>query len=160
LENDGEAVNYSDFINKELILFSLADCERSIPNLVDGLKPTQRKILYSCFKSKSKKELKVSQMAGDVAKTTAYHHGEASLQSTIVAMAQNFVGSNNINLLYPSGQFGSRLQVIRYNSIQYFEMDSLCREAKMLQAQDIFLQDSQTLLGAYFIQTMTNFSNI
>ena len=32
-------LRYSDFINKELILFSIADCARSIPNICDGLKP-------------------------------------------------------------------------------------------------------------------------
>lgn len=30
--------------------------------------------------------------------------------ATIVGLAQNFVGSNNINLLMPIGQFGTRLQ--------------------------------------------------
>eukprot|EP00172_Hildenbrandia_rubra_P004008 Plantae.Rhodophyta-Hildenbrandia_rubra.ctg7345.p1 GENE.Plantae.Rhodophyta-Hildenbrandia_rubra.ctg7345~~Plantae.Rhodophyta-Hildenbrandia_rubra.ctg7345.p1 ORF type:complete len:869 (+),score=175.43 Plantae.Rhodophyta-Hildenbrandia_rubra.ctg7345:321-2609(+) len=39
----------------------------------------------------------------------AYHHGDASLQSTIVGLALNFVGSNNLNLLVPAGQFGTRL---------------------------------------------------
>jgi len=103
-------VNYKDFINKELILFSIADCARSIPSIIDGLKPGQRKILYSCFKRKLKKDVKVAQLAGYVSEHSAYHHGEASLVGTIVGMAQNYIGSNNINLLYPSGQFGTRHQ--------------------------------------------------
>merc|ERR1712100_361241 len=102
-------VPYDDFINKELVLFSAADCERSIPSIVDGLKPGQRKILFCCFKRKLKDEIKVAQLAGYVSEQSAYHHGEASLMGTIIAMAQNFVGSNNINLLYPAGQFGTRL---------------------------------------------------
>lgn len=53
----------------------------------------------------------VAQLAGYVAEHSAYHHGEQSLTSTIVGLAQDFVGSNNINLLVPSGQFGTRLQV-------------------------------------------------
>jgi DNA topoisomerase II len=53
----------------------------------------------------------VAQFAGYVSEHSAYHHGEQSLMTTIIGMAQNFVGSNNINLLYPSGQFGTRLQV-------------------------------------------------
>jgi DNA topoisomerase II len=102
-------LRYSDFINKELILFSHYDNDRSIPHLVDGLKPSQRKVLYGCFKRKLyKNEIKVAQLVGYVAEHSAYHHGEASLQGTIVNMAQNFVGSNNINLLTPSGQFGTR----------------------------------------------------
>ena len=43
-----------------------------------------------------------------MAEHSAYHHGEMSLQQTIVSMAYNFVGSNNINLLWPQGQFGTR----------------------------------------------------
>lgn len=103
-----ERLRYKDFVNKELILFSVADCLRSIPNLCDGLKPGQRKILFACFKRKLKAEIKVAQLSGYVAEHSAYHHGEMSLQQTIVTLAQNFVGSNNINLLMPIGQFGTR----------------------------------------------------
>ena len=53
-------LRYRDFVNKELILFSLADCARSIPSLVDGLKPGQRKIMYACFKRRLRAELKVA----------------------------------------------------------------------------------------------------
>ncbi|KAA8497819.1 DNA topoisomerase 2 [Porphyridium purpureum] len=105
-----DELTYSNFINKELVLFSLADNERSIPSVVDGLKPSQRKVLFACFKRKLKTEIKVAQLAGYVSEHAAYHHGEASLMSTIVGLAQNFVGANNINLLVPSGQFGTRLQ--------------------------------------------------
>jgi DNA topoisomerase-2 len=102
-------VSYEDFVNKELIHFSNADNTRSLPSAIDGLKPSQRKVLYACFKRKLKSEIKVAQLSGYCAEHTAYHHGEASLQSTIIGMAQDFVGSNNINLLVPSGQFGTRL---------------------------------------------------
>lgn len=101
-------IPYNDFINKELILFSLADCERSIPSLVDGFKPGQRKILFSCFKRNLKGEIKVAQLSGYVSEHSAYHHGEESLHSTIIGMAQNFVGSNNLNMLEPIGGFGTR----------------------------------------------------
>lgn len=102
-------VLYREFVDKELILFSVADCERSIPSVVDGLKPGQRKILFACFKRNLVKAIKVSQLAGYVSEQSAYHHGEASLHSTIVGLAQDFVGSNNIPLLKPEGTFGSRL---------------------------------------------------
>lgn len=95
---------------QELILFSRADLERSIPSMVDGLKPGQRKILFSCFKRNLKTDIKVAQLAGYVSEHSAYHHGEQSLASTIVNLAQDYVGSNNVNLLVPSGQFGTRLQ--------------------------------------------------
>jgi DNA topoisomerase-2 len=99
----------SEFVNTELIQFSIADLERSIPNVMDGLKPSQRKVLYGCFKKKLTVDTKVAQLSGYISEHTSYHHGETSLQGTIINMAQDFVGSNNINLLVPSGQFGSRL---------------------------------------------------
>ncbi|KAI8808556.1 DNA topoisomerase [Cladochytrium replicatum] len=111
LNNRMREIPIRDFVNKELILFSIADCHRSIPSVVDGLKPGQRKIMFCCFKRNlTKNEIKVVQLAGYVSEHSAYHHGEASLNSTIVAMAQDFVGSNNIALLEQGGQFGTRLQ--------------------------------------------------
>ena len=103
-------VSYEDFINKELIHFSKYDCDRSIPNLMDGLKISQRKIIYAAFKKNLSTEIKVAQFSGYVSEHSCYHHGEASLNQAIKGMAQNFVGANNINLLFPSGQFGTRIQ--------------------------------------------------
>jgi len=102
--------SYRDFINKELVQFAKYDVMRSIPSLVDGLKPTQRKILFCAFKRNLKTDIKVAQFVGYVSEQSAYHHGETSLESAIVNMAQDFVGSNNLNYLFPSGQFGTRLQ--------------------------------------------------
>ena len=108
LDTTLSTITYSDFIHKEMIHFSKYDCERSIPNMMDGLKTSQRKILYSSFKKNLTKEIKVAQFSGYVSEKSGYHHGEASLNGAIVNMAQDFVGSNNINLLLPEGQFGSR----------------------------------------------------
>ncbi|XP_045462346.1 DNA topoisomerase 2 isoform X2 [Harmonia axyridis] len=108
-QKDTKYITYTDFINLELVLFSNADNIRSIPSMVDGLKPGQRKVVYTCIKRNDKREVKVAQLAGSVAEMSAYHHGEVSLCMTIVNLAQNFVGSNNINLLEPRGQFGTRL---------------------------------------------------
>ena len=109
LDTNRETISYSDFINREMIHFSKYDCERSIPNLMDGLKTSQRKILYSAFKRNLVQEIKVAQFAGYVSEHSAYHHGEMSLNKAIVNMAQEYVGSNNINMLLPNGQFGTRL---------------------------------------------------
>ena len=103
------SMRYKDFIDKELILFSVADCERSIPQVVDGLKPGQRKIVYSGFKRNLIRAIKVAQFAGYVSENAAYHHGEMSLTLTMVGMAQDFVGSNNLPLFEGKGQFGTRL---------------------------------------------------
>ncbi|EFY87581.1 DNA topoisomerase 2 [Metarhizium acridum CQMa 102] len=109
LDHSTKEITYTDFVSKELILFSMADNLRSIPSVIDGLKPGQRKVLYACFKRNLTKDKKVVELAGYVSEHTAYHHGEASLQQTIIGLAQDFVGSNNINVLEPSGNFGSRL---------------------------------------------------
>ena len=110
LDTNQKNVTYEEFIAKEMIHFSKYDCDRSIPNLVDGLKTSQRKILFTAFKRKLTQEIKVAQFSGSVSEISCYHHGEASLNGAIVAMAQDFVGSNNMNLLQPKGQFGTRLQ--------------------------------------------------
>ena len=111
LDYTEEVVEYETFINKDLIHFSNRNLERSIPNIMDGLKESTRKILFACFKRKLySNEIKVAQLAGNVSEVTAYHHGENSLQEAIIGMAQIFVGTNNINLLTPNGQFGTRIQ--------------------------------------------------
>jgi DNA topoisomerase II len=109
LDNDKKEVSFTDFIYKQLIHFSNSDNIRSIPNIMDGFKPSQRKVIFGCLKRNLYKEIKVSQLSGYISENTAYHHGEMSLQGTIIGLAQNFLGSNNINLLEPNGQFGTRL---------------------------------------------------
>ena len=104
-------VNFKTFVDKDLIHFSNRDLQRSINHICDGLKESTRKILFACFKRKLyTNEIKVAQLSGYVSEVSAYHHGENSLQQAIVGMAQIYVGTNNINLLSPNGQFGSRCQ--------------------------------------------------
>ena len=111
LKYEQKEISYYDFIHKDLIHFSNDDLNRSIPSVVDGLKPSQRKILYGAYlRGLDKTQVKVAQLAGFVSDKAAYHHGEMSLNGAIVGMAQNFVGSNNINILVPAGQFGTRLK--------------------------------------------------
>lgn len=104
-------VSYYDFIHKELIAFSVYNVSRAIPNIIDGFKPSQRKVYYGTVKKNVfENELKVAQLGAAIAESSHYHHGEKSLYETIIGMAQNFVGSNNLNILDPVGQFGTRLQ--------------------------------------------------
>ena len=109
LDTNKELIPYEEFVNKELIHFSKYDCDRSIPNLMDGLKISLRKILFAAFKKNLTSEIKVAQFSGYVSEHSNYHHGEASLNGAIIGLSQNFIGSNNINLLLPNGSFGSRL---------------------------------------------------
>ena len=110
LDPDQSNISYKEFIDMELIHFSKYDCDRSIPNVMDGKKISTRKILFAAFKRNLVKEVKVAQFAGYTSEHSAYHHGEKSLVEAIVGMAQEYVGSNNINELLPLGQFGTRLQ--------------------------------------------------
>ncbi|KAJ2059245.1 DNA topoisomerase 2, partial [Coemansia sp. S2] len=109
VDNNQPTVTIDEFINKELVLFSIEDNSRSIPSIVDGLKPGQRKILWTALDANIKSEIKVVSLQGKVTEKAMYHHGDQSLIATIVNMAQDFVGSNNINLLMPEGSFGTRL---------------------------------------------------
>jgi DNA topoisomerase-2 len=109
----------SEFVHKELKHFSNYDNYRSIPNILDGLKPSQRKVLYGLIKKGNIKEIKVAQLASFVSEVTQYHHGEVSLEQTIVGMAQRFVGKNNLPLLKSIGQFGTRLSSKDYAQSRY-----------------------------------------
>lgn len=102
-------VFFEDFLNIEMIKYSMDDCIRNLPNLYDGLKQSQRKILHSFILKGTQTKMKVSQWAGFVSEKTCYHHGEQCLFDTIIKMAQDFSGSNNIPLLEKDGQFGTRL---------------------------------------------------
>ncbi len=121
-----------EFVNDQLRLFSMADVIRSIPSMVDGFKPSQRKVLFSCLKRKLYKDLKVAQLAGYVSEVSAYHHGEMSLYATIINMAQNYCGAGNINLLEPSGQFGTRLMGGKDSASPRYVFTRLTEEAKIL----------------------------
>ena len=113
ISSSDKKINVKDFLDNELITFSIEDCKRSIPHVLDGLKDSQRKVLYSAIKkglNYKSKSLKVAQFAGYIAEQTNYHHGEQNLYDTITKMAQRFVGSNNIPLLFNDGQFGERYE--------------------------------------------------
>ena len=142
LDTNTAKISYDNFFHKEMIHFSVYDNERSIPNLVDGLKTSLRKILYSAFKRRLTSEIKVAQFSGYVSENSAYHHGEASLNGAIVNMAQNFVGSNNLNLLVPSGQFGTRLKGGEDSASERYIFTYLEPIARTL-----FLQDDDMILN-------------
>jgi len=110
LDRDQTEVGYSEFFDKTYIHYSIYDTERSVPSIMDGMKPSQRKILWAAFLKKLfNQEIKVSQFAGYVSEKTSYHHGEDNISGTIVRMANNYVGTNNITLFNGIGQYGTRL---------------------------------------------------
>lgn len=146
-------VSYEDFINKELVHFSIYDNVRSIPSLIDGLKPSQRKVLFAC-KKRSNTEIKVSQLSGYVSVETHYHHGEASLQQTIVSMAQDFVGTGHCNLLEPIGQFGTRLMGGKDSASPRYIFTRLSTHSDMFHKDDFplltYLEDDGHLIEPEF----------
>jgi DNA topoisomerase-2 len=125
-------LDITDFVHKDLVNFSLADLKRSIAHVADGLKPSQRKVMYSCFQKNLTAEMKVAQLAAYVAEKSAYHHGEVSLAETIVKLANDYMGSNNINLLEPCGQFGTRLMGGKDASQTRYIFTKLTKEARKL----------------------------
>lgn len=120
LDHKEVSITYRDFVNKELIYYARANVHRSIASMVDGLKPTQRKILFSSFEKDFVKEERVSRFSGYVSGHSAYHHGE-SLDNIIIGMGQDFMGSNNINLLQPIGFFGTQYMVSKQFNITLFK---------------------------------------
>jgi DNA topoisomerase-2 len=104
-------MNISDFVNEELIKYSFDNCERSLPSCIDGLKESQRKVLFAFIKRNltyTGKSVKVAQLSAYTAEHSNYHHGEANLADVIKKMACDYTGSNNIPLFYRDGQFGTR----------------------------------------------------
>ena len=157
LDTNQPMVQYDTFFHKEMVHFSVYDCERSIPNMVDGLKTSLRKILYCAFKRRLTHEIKVAQFSGYVSENSAYHHGEASLNGAIVNMAQNYVGSNNLNLLVPNGQFGTRLKGGEDSASERYIFTLLNPVARQVfpEADDVILDyiddDGQLVEPTYYV---------
>lgn len=147
----------TEFIHKDLVNFSLADLKRSVAHVSDGLKPSQRKVLFACFARNLVSEMKVAQLAAYVSEKTSYHHGEVSLADTIVKLAHNFMGSNNVNLLEPCGQFGTRLMGGKDASQPRYIFTKLSKQARQLydQNDDAILRylddDGKSIEPDYFI---------
>ena len=158
LDYTNKTVSYEEFIHKDLIHFSNADLERSINHMVDGLKESTRKILFAGFKRRLfTTEMKVARFAAYTAEVSAYHHGEVSLQEAIKGMAQNYIGSNNINLLVPNGQFGTRIQgghdaaSARYIDTMINSLTRLIFKEEDFPILEYLVDDGQTIEPTYYI---------
>jgi len=105
----GSRFSITSLLDSELVKFFYEDCARTLPSVIDGLKESQRKVLYAAKKRHLVDDLKVAQFGAYVAEHTSYHHGETNLFNTIIKMAQSFTGSNNVPLFAEEGMFGTRL---------------------------------------------------
>jgi DNA topoisomerase II len=107
--NEISAYSITTHLNVQLVKYFYDDCARTLPFVYDGLKESQRKVVYAAKKRRLVSDLKVAQFGAYVAEHTNYHHGETNLFGTIIKMAQSFPGSNNVPLLAAEGMFGTRL---------------------------------------------------
>ena len=112
-------------------IYTLMD--RAIPYLQDGLKPSQRRILYTLFKNQGKGLMKVSSLTGLV--LTLHPHGPASVESSIVNLAQDYTFSNNYPLIDKKGYFGERMET-QAAAARYIEC-KLGEVAKLLLFDDM-----------------------
>ena len=99
----------TEYLDQEYAKYGMYTLEnRAIPSVIDGFKPTQRKIIYiadKVWKSGNEKPLKIFQLGGKIAADAHYHHSDGSLNGAIIGMAQSF--KNSLPLLEEIGQFGS-----------------------------------------------------
>lgn len=152
-----KTLSVTDFVHRDLVNFSLADLRRSIASMVDGFKPSQRKVLYACLNKNLTEDMKVAQLAAYVSEKTSYHHGETSLADTIVKLAHDFVGSNNLNLLEPSGQFGTRLMGGKDCSQTRYIYTKLCPVTRLIfdkhddNVLSYLMDDGKSIEPDYFV---------
>lgn len=143
-----------EFFDTDFKVFSQLDNVRSIPSLIDGFKDSQRKAIYALMMN-GNSEIKVSQAAGFAALKTAYHHGETSMAETIIGLAQNFTGSNNVNLLEPIGQFGSILSSVSASPRYIFTKPSKQLREYLKTEDDCILEhnyeDGEKIEPKYFL---------
>lgn len=100
-----QRINVTDYVNTDHKAFSVFNSIRQIPQLIDSLKPSQRKILFAALEY-NKEEI-VDRLGMFAAARTNYKSGGENMSGTIVNMAQNFPGTNNIPYFDRDGQFGS-----------------------------------------------------
>lgn len=105
-------VPISRFFQTDYAIYAEYDVDRKIPSVCDGLKTCARKIMWVAWERNyvcSASRVKVAQLGAAVAERTMYLHGETSLSTAVVTLAQNFTGTNNCSLLFPDGDFGTRV---------------------------------------------------
>lgn len=108
-----KTLTVSEIIEKEVVPYFISSIRRCIPSFMDGLKEIQRKILWGAWLIWGKNNTKIKKvpsLSAYIVDHLGYHHGETCLEKAIISMAQRFVGSNNMNYLYPDGMFGSRME--------------------------------------------------
>ncbi len=106
---DTSQIKFVEFVNNEIASFLNLENDKCIPCLIDGLRPSERQVLFTCLNKNFHKEQKLSGLVYSILDTSVGYKDEKSISRTIIGLAQDFIGTNNINLLLPLGQFGTRI---------------------------------------------------
>ncbi|KAH9600822.1 C-terminal associated domain of TOPRIM [Trypanosoma melophagium] len=160
IDRNKKNLTLPEFVHKEMVHFALAGNARALAHAVDGLKPSQRKILWAVMRRSGNESAKVAQLSGYISEVSAFHHGEVSLQETIIKMAQNFTGGNNINLLLPEGQFGSRQQIGNDHAAARYIFTRLSDIARVLFPSedepllDYVVEEGQTVEPTHYVPVL------
>jgi DNA topoisomerase II len=108
MKKDSVTVTLRDWIEPKYKEYSIYACtKRSLPHLIDGLKPSQRKIVYTAMR-RAKSFIKVVSLSGYCLAEASYHHGDSSLNEAISLMGKDYVGANNYPLFDGDGGFGNK----------------------------------------------------
>jgi len=138
-QNNFRTKSLDEFFKNEYTSYASYDNARKIGNIIDGLKLSSRKVIYTILTNNIKDEVKVSQLASKTSEQTEYLHGEKSLEGVIVGLAQDYAGTNNLPLLYPEGNFGKRfIPAASASRYIYTHMQNYLR--------DIFLKEDDEIL--------------
>lgn len=117
-----KTISFVNQVNDDQKKYSRYVCDyRAIPNAIDGLKPVQRRILWTMWNSVAKNHFtKTVKVTGLV---MGYHpHGDASIQDAVSSMAQEFSFANNYAYVQGEGTFGDVLDPKAIASPRYTEV--------------------------------------
>lgn len=143
--NTSNDITITDFVNTEIRDFTLENCRRAIPSIIDGLKRSQRKAVWAVSNIKGMET--VERMALKSASMTAYKAGGNNMSGTIINLACDYPGSNNIPLIKKEGQFGS---IIDHDSssARYIEAEIHENYFKLFDENDLKISPAQFSKGA------------
>lgn len=96
----------TDFLNNEVVNFASYSTLRALASYIDGLKNSHRKVVCYMLLNNVTKEKKVFNLSGEIMTSMEYLHGDIS--GSVITLAQNYPGTNNIPLLSREGNFGTR----------------------------------------------------
>lgn len=108
--NKFKKTEIKDFMETELVDYASYSTLRAIASLADGMKNSGRKVVHTVQAKNVTSKMKVTNLNSITSLFCEYLHGDQVLNDVIVGYARNFVGTNNLNIMYPSGNFGTRFE--------------------------------------------------